>query len=232
MTCPTQTCFQEWQHASYHLLPPNCFRIFLLLKLPPIEQNPIDHGDGDGIISSSDYYYNLQPQPQKIIIVIYYYYSIQRFAIAQIRVVTSKLHTTSRVSNHHNHPVRSLVHRRIIIIFLLLGSLVSSYVQTPNCKMTSMLRSFARGGSRSSAFLGRVSNGSRQTTVTSSSAAAAPAAISRFMATQSGDEVKPPTALARLHLEDGSTLTGRSFGCHESVSGEVSLTRIYVAIVV
>ena len=183
-----------------------------------------------GIISSSDYYYsNLQPQPQKIIIVIYYYYSILRFAIAQIRVVTSKLHTTSRVSNHH-HPVRSLVHRRIIIIFLLLGSLVSSYVQTPNCKMTSMLRSFARGGSRSSAFLGRVSNGSRQTTVTSSSAAAAPAAISRFMATQSGDDVKPPTALARLHLEDGSTLTGRSFGCHESVSGEVSLSRIYLAL--
>jgi carbamoylphosphate synthase small subunit len=41
------------------------------------------------------------------------------------------------------------------------------------------------------------------------------------MSTQSGDDTKPPTALAKLHLEDGSTLVGRSFGCHESVSGEV-----------
>jgi hypothetical protein len=49
------------------------------------------------------------------------------------------------------------------------------------------------------------------------------------MATQSGDDVKPPTALARLHLEDGSTLTGRSFGCHESVSGEVSFVHMSCA---
>jgi hypothetical protein len=42
-----------------------------------------------------------------------------------------------------------------------------------------------------------------------------------MMSTQSGDDTKPPTALAKLHLEDGSTLVGRSFGCHESVSGEV-----------
>jgi hypothetical protein len=39
--------------------------------------------------------------------------------------------------------------------------------------------------------------------------------------TQSGDDAKKPTALARLHLEDGTTMTGRSFGCHESVEGEV-----------
>ena len=77
-----------------------------------------------------------------------------------------------------------------------------------------MLRSFARSSSRNSAFLSRVSNG-KQTTATG-----------RFMATQSGDDTKPPTALARLHLEDGSMFTGRSFGCHESVSGEVSLPRI------
>lgn len=42
-----------------------------------------------------------------------------------------------------------------------------------------------------------------------------------MMSTQSGDEAKKPTALARLHLEDGTTLLGRSFGCHESVDGEV-----------
>ena len=40
-------------------------------------------------------------------------------------------------------------------------------------------------------------------------------------ATQSGDDTKKPTALAKLYLEDGTTLTGKSFGCHESVEGEV-----------
>jgi hypothetical protein len=43
----------------------------------------------------------------------------------------------------------------------------------------------------------------------------------RPFATQSGDDAAPPTALAKLHLEDGTTLTGRSFGCHEAVEGEV-----------
>ena len=75
-----------------------------------------------------------------------------------------------------------------------------------------MLR-LSRGSSRSASFLNKVSNG-KQT--------AAVSPVSRLMSTQSGDDAKPPTALARLHLEDGSTLTGRSFGCHESVSGEVS----------
>ena len=32
----------------------------------------------------------------------------------------------------------------------------------------------------------------------------------------------PPTALATLHLEDGTSLTGKSFGSHEAVEGEVS----------
>jgi hypothetical protein len=41
--------------------------------------------------------------------------------------------------------------------------------------------------------------------------------------TQSTDDAKKPTALAKLHLEDGTTLTATSFGCHESVEGEVSL---------
>ena len=78
--------------------------------------------------------------------------------------------------------------------------------------MASMLR-LSRGSSRSAAFLTKVSKG-KQT--------AAVSPVSRLMSTQSGDDAKPPTALARLPLEDGSTLTGRSFGCHESVSGEVS----------
>jgi hypothetical protein len=43
----------------------------------------------------------------------------------------------------------------------------------------------------------------------------------RSMATQSGDDTKKPVALAKLHLEDGTTLTGKSFGCHSSVEGEV-----------
>jgi hypothetical protein len=47
------------------------------------------------------------------------------------------------------------------------------------------------------------------------------AAGARYMATQSGDDVKKPTALAKLHLEDGTTLIGKSFGSHESVEGEV-----------
>jgi hypothetical protein len=48
------------------------------------------------------------------------------------------------------------------------------------------------------------------------------AAASRSFATQSGDDTEPPTAMAKLHLEDGTTLTARSFGCHTSVEGEVS----------
>ena len=44
---------------------------------------------------------------------------------------------------------------------------------------------------------------------------------SRTFATQSPDDAEPPTALAKLHLEDGTTLTAKSFGCHTSVEGEV-----------
>ena len=44
----------------------------------------------------------------------------------------------------------------------------------------------------------------------------------RGMATQSGDDTVKPTALAKIHLEDGTTLTGTSFGSHTSVEGEVS----------
>lgn len=44
---------------------------------------------------------------------------------------------------------------------------------------------------------------------------------SKAFATQSGDDAGPPTALAKLYLEDGSTFTGLSFGSHTSVEGEV-----------
>lgn len=44
----------------------------------------------------------------------------------------------------------------------------------------------------------------------------------RGLATSSDDSAKKPTALAKLHLEDGSTFIGQSFGCHEAVEGEVS----------
>jgi hypothetical protein len=42
------------------------------------------------------------------------------------------------------------------------------------------------------------------------------------MSTHSGDDAKRPEAVAMLHLEDGTTLVGKSFGCHTSVEGEVS----------
>ena len=47
----------------------------------------------------------------------------------------------------------------------------------------------------------------------------------RTLATQSGDDAKKPTALAKIYLEDGTILTGRSFGSHEAVEGEVRLTK-------
>jgi hypothetical protein len=83
-----------------------------------------------------------------------------------------------------------------------------------------MLRPFAsKGGSasrRGAAFVNRAINGK-------SSTAALGSHFSRLMSTQSGDDTKPPTALATLYLEDGSKFTGRSFGCHESVDGEVCI---------
>jgi carbamoylphosphate synthase small subunit len=47
------------------------------------------------------------------------------------------------------------------------------------------------------------------------------------MATQSGDDTKKPVALAKLHLEDGTTLIGKSFGSHESIEGEVCILSLY-----
>lgn len=49
--------------------------------------------------------------------------------------------------------------------------------------------------------------------------------VSRWLATQSGDDTRPPTALAKIHLEDGTTLLGKSFGAHTSVEGEVSMEK-------
>jgi len=76
-----------------------------------------------------------------------------------------------------------------------------------------MLRPFLRSGSRLSASLAFSKNGAANTS--------ARRAATRTMGTQSGDDAKKPTALAKLHLEDGTTLIGRSFGSHESVEGEV-----------
>ena len=73
--------------------------------------------------------------------------------------------------------------------------------------MSSMLRPLWRANG--SAFIGR-----RQACNSRSSF--------RLKSTQSGPDTKPPTALATLHLEDGSSFVGKSFGCHESIEGEVS----------
>jgi len=45
---------------------------------------------------------------------------------------------------------------------------------------------------------------------------------SRLHSTRSNDSTAPPSALAAVHLEDGTTIIGRSFGAHKSVEGEVS----------
>jgi hypothetical protein len=47
------------------------------------------------------------------------------------------------------------------------------------------------------------------------------------MSTQSGDDAKKSPFLAKIHLEDGTTLLGRSFGSHESVDGEVRVFGIF-----
>uniref|UniRef100_A0A7S2PNJ6 Carbamoyl phosphate synthase arginine-specific large chain n=1 Tax=Skeletonema marinoi TaxID=267567 RepID=A0A7S2PNJ6_9STRA len=79
--------------------------------------------------------------------------------------------------------------------------------------MASMLRPIARSSSRTAAFLNRASTSSTKSP------------LSRLMSTQSGDDVKPPSALATLYLEDGSKFVGRSFGSHEAaVDGEVVFT--------
>lgn len=52
----------------------------------------------------------------------------------------------------------------------------------------------------------------------------------RSMATQSGDNAERATVLAKLHLEDGTTLIGKSFGCHESAEGEVRRSKLFLAL--
>ena len=41
------------------------------------------------------------------------------------------------------------------------------------------------------------------------------------MGPQSGNDVTKPIAVARLYLEDGTVLTGKSFGSHVGAEGEV-----------
>ena len=43
------------------------------------------------------------------------------------------------------------------------------------------------------------------------------------MGPQSGDDAEKPTAVAKLHLEDGTTLEGLSFGSHKAAEGEVRI---------
>jgi len=47
---------------------------------------------------------------------------------------------------------------------------------------------------------------------------------SQLLSTQSSADAQPAIALATLHLEDGTSIIGKSFGCHESVEGEVVFT--------
>eukprot|EP00957_Ditylum_brightwellii_P063488 4819537-Ditylum_brightwellii.AAC.1 len=54
-----------------------------------------------------------------------------------------------------------------------------------------------------------------------SSTPAAARRVTAAFSTQSSGDVVRPTAKANLHLEDGTTITGTSFGCHTSVEGEV-----------
>jgi hypothetical protein len=42
-----------------------------------------------------------------------------------------------------------------------------------------------------------------------------------FFSTQSSNDTQRPTLSAKLFLEDGTVLTGKSFGCHTAVEGEV-----------
>ena len=79
----------------------------------------------------------------------------------------------------------------------------------------SMLRPIFSVGRSSSSTSAATANLSRRTVLNSAG---------RTFATQSGDDAAPPTALAKLHLEDGTTLTAKSFGCHTSVEGEVCPT--------
>jgi len=45
----------------------------------------------------------------------------------------------------------------------------------------------------------------------------------RLHGTRSNDSTAPPSAIAAVHLEDGTTFIGRSFGAHKSVEGEVCI---------
>lgn len=88
--------------------------------------------------------------------------------------------------------------------------------------MTRMLRPILRS-SRSAAIKASSASSSAAAFVPATAAKALASTVQqRLFATQSSGDTEPPTALARLYLEDGTTLVGKSFGCHESVEGEVS----------
>ena len=96
--------------------------------------------------------------------------------------------------------------------------------------MTSMLRPALRPSAVMRGALDATAAALRSSTVARATAASVTTAPQRLFATQSGDDAHRPTALAKIHLEDGTTLTGRSFGCHESVEGEVGYDKIYFSL--
>jgi hypothetical protein len=55
-------------------------------------------------------------------------------------------------------------------------------------------------------------------------------APSSLLPTQSSNDVERPTRLAKLFLEDGTVLTGRSFGAHKAVDGEVRFLVCFVVL--
>lgn len=76
--------------------------------------------------------------------------------------------------------------------------------------MTTMLRTSTFRSVLSNSRNGSSSNGSRVNKI-----------VRMTFATQSNDDAKKSDKLATLYLEDGTVLTGRSFGHHSSVEGEV-----------
>lgn len=92
--------------------------------------------------------------------------------------------------------------------------------------MTRMLRPMLRSSRAAAA---KASTSTAFASSTTVAKALASGFSQRLFATQSSGDTEPPTALAKLHLEDGTTLVGKSFGSHESIEGEVRKNKFYNA---
>ena len=94
--------------------------------------------------------------------------------------------------------------------------------------MTTMLRCISRtGGASFIKHHGRSTVAATKPRSTFFPEAAVRSTSRRLMSTRSNDDAKAPTTLATIHLEDGSSFTGRSFGSNESVEGEVRFIYIF-----